>query len=71
MNSKRIRILPGKPPKKVFVVSEGRGKFRHLMAAESADKVLSYDSHTAIGIYVGEYRLVRLHKLALKVERIN
>jgi len=64
-------FAPGKPPGTVFVSAEGRGRFKHFNCDETPERLLNRDGRVGLGLTIGEYKLVRIHKIVLNAVRLG
>ena len=69
--TKSDMFAPGIPPPKVFVSCEGRGKYKHLNCDETTERLLNRDGRVGLGLRVGEYRLIKIHRIILRAEAIK
>lgn len=73
MNKKLSKIKAdmlarGRLPGRLFAIAQGRGRFKYFTCDETLLKVLNRDTRVDVGMKVGEYRLVKKHRVVLRPE---
>jgi hypothetical protein len=61
-------LARGRLPQRLFAIAEGRARFKHFYCDDAIPKVVNRDIRLDLGTSVGEYRLVKKHKVVLRAE---